>query len=219
MAALSFPLSIADFYDTICVGDVSFDLPESQINSGVTGKGEILPADIGSRLWTGQVTVRPLLTADARAVLSRISTLKQAGRAFFVFDKRHAGPRMDPKGVILGASTPQIKSVNANNRQLVIKGLPIGYVLSAGDYIAFAYGSNPTRYALHDLAVGGTANSSGEVEVEVSNFIRSGAAADQDITLIKPSCKAVLVPGTIEPGSAPGRFHDGISFSWRQTLR
>lgn len=216
---LTFPLSLADFFGDLRVQSITFDLPESMVATGVTGSGDILTADLGSRLWSGEVQLGPMYYDEAEEVSAKLSTLRQAGRSFFVYNMAKPGPRMDREGAILGAATPQIKSVASNNRELTLKGLPVGYVLSPGDYIGFTYGSSPTRYALHDLVTGGAANGSGEVTVEVSSFIRAGAAANAAVTLIKPYCKAVLVPGSISRGQAAGQFITGIKFGWRQTLR
>jgi hypothetical protein len=217
--SLSFPLSLSDFFGDLKVGSISFDLPESMVATGTTGSGEILTADTGTRLWAGEVQMAPMSYDDAEAVSAKISTLRQAGRSFFVYNMAKPGPRFDPNGAALDGATPQIKTVASDNRELTLKGLPYGYVLSPGDYLGFAYGGNPTRYALHDLVSGGTANGSGEMTVEVSSFLRPGAAGNADITLIRPFCKAVLVPGSVSRGVAAGQFITGIKFNWRQTLR
>ena len=217
--ALSFPLSLSDFIEKLKVQSQSFDLPESLVATGTTGSGDILTADIDTRLWCGEVTMAPMGYDDAEAVSAKISTLRQAGRSFFIYNMAKPGPRQDRDGTILASATPQIKAINGNNREMIIKGLPIGYVLSAGDYLGFAYGASLDRYALHDIATGGTANGSGEVNIEVSSFIRPGAVADLAVTLIKPVCKAVLIPGSVSRGTAAGQYITGITFKWRQTLR
>lgn len=152
-----------------------------------------------------------------------IDTLGEAGRSFFVYNITKPRPATVAAGsaddIALQAATVTIKTVASNNRDLELQGLPAGLALSGGDYLGFAYGESPTRYALHRLARGGTANVGGVAAVETSSFLRDGAEADLAVSLIRPACKAVIVPGSVQPGTASGVFLEGISFNWRQTLR
>jgi len=216
--ALSFPLSLSDFIEKLKVQSQSFDLPESLVATGTTDSGDILTADIGTRLWTGEIQLAPMPYDEAEGVSAVISALRQAGRSFFVRNLVKSGPRFDPEGALLDGFTPKIEAV-VSNRELALKGLPQGFVLSPGDYLGFSYGAGPVRHALHDIVTGGTANASGKITIEVSSFIRPGVATDAEITLIKPVCKAVLVPGSVSRGVAAGQVITGITFKWRQTLR
>lgn len=217
--ALTFPLTLAQFFDDLCISEASFDLDEAmQVNR--TSGGEILTGATGTRLWYGEVMLHAHRKVDAEEISAKISVLRQAGRPFLVTPYGKAFPRLDPTGSILGVSAVTIQSVNANNRDITLQGLPVGYVLSAGDFLSFLYGSSPVRYALHQIAVGGTANGSGVATVEVSNFIRSGATAGIAVTLKNPVCKAVVRPGSFQPGSTRWRrWNTGMSFSFQQTLR
>lgn len=216
--ALNFPLSLSDFIEKLKVQSQSFDLPESMVATGTTGSGDILTADLGTRLWAGEVQLAPMPYDEAEGVSAVISALRQAGRSFFVHNMAKPGPRFDPAGTLLDGFTPKIEAV-ASNRELALKGLPPGYVLSPGDYIGFSYGPEPVRHALHDLVSGGVVSSGGRLTVEVSNFLRPGAMADTNVTLVRPVCKAVLIPGSVTRGVAAGQFITGIAFKWRQTLR
>jgi hypothetical protein len=104
-------------------------------------------------------------------------------------------------------------------RELRITGLPVGYVLSAGDMLGFQYGSNPVRHALHRIVVGGTASSGGLTPMlEVVPNLRPGAAAGLTVSLVRPACKARLLP---DPTYGAGRqaLSRGASFDFIQTLR
>jgi hypothetical protein len=104
-------------------------------------------------------------------------------------------------------------------RELRVTGLPSGYVLSAGDMLSFQYGASPVRYALHRIVVGGTASSGGLTPMlEVVPNLRAGAVAGLTISLIRPACKARLLP---DPTYGAGRqaLSRGASFDFIQTLR
>lgn len=219
MSTLSFPLAATDFADLLCVRSVTFDDPEN-IEMSMTGAGEILTAELAPRLWRGTVDIHDLGHEEAGRIKSLVSTLRTPGRAFFVYNHKREYPFADPGGTILAAATPAIDSVNANNREIALKSLPAGYELRAGDLLGFTYGSSPVRYALHRVVEAVTADGSGDTaEFEVTPHVRPGAAADDAVTLIRPVCKAVMVPGSFSPGQEGRKWVMGMSFRWVQTLR
>lgn len=218
--ALAFPLALADFFDGLRIRESVFWLPE-QLETDRTAGGEVLVADHGARLWEGRVTLAADTFEQIGAAEAKLSILAQAGRSFYVHPMGFAYPAADPGGVILGAAVPLISSVAADRRSLTIKALPAGYQLRPGDFLAFAYGSSPVRRALHRVVVGATASGTGVASnIEVTPEIRAGAAANAVITLKKPFCKAVMLPGSIQSATQqPGGWMAGPSFSFVQTLR
>jgi len=218
--ALTFPLPLADFFAGLEISTMPFDLSESLVSSQ-TGGGEIITADNGPRLWQGSVSVAPNYHVPMRQVEALAQTLRQGGRSFFVTDTTAGYPASDPDGTTLGAATPAIASLDADNKRLTIDGLPAGYVLTRGDMLSFTYGSSPTRYALHQIVTSSvTADGAGLTPLfEVVPFIRPGAAVNAAVTLIQPYCKAVLVPGSYSGGTRDPAVTSGFSFSFRQTLR
>lgn len=221
--ALTFPLSLDAFFGGLRVKSCSFHLPPAVKGSGLTGDGDVLTASRGARLWRGTITLRKCSFAEGEAAKALIDTLGEAGRSFFVYNIAKPRPATVAPGsamdTALQAATVTLKAIASNNRDVEIQGLPAGLELSAGDYFGFPYGETPTRYALHRLAGGGTANGGGVAAVEASSFIRDGAEAGQAVSLIRPACKAVIVPGSVQPGTASGVFLEGIAFDWQQTLR
>jgi len=221
--ALAFPLAVADFFGGLRVKSCSFHLPPSVAGSGVTGAGEILTANRGQRLWQGTIGLRKCRFDEGEAAMGLIDTLGEAGRSFFVYNIMKPRPAKAPLGsamdTALQAATVTIKTIASNNRDLELQGLPGGLELIPGDCLGFAYGEAPTRYALHRLARGGIASGGGVAAVEASSFLRDGAEAGLEVRLIRPFCKAVIVPGSVQSGTASGVFVEGIAFNWRQTLR
>lgn len=215
--ALTFPISSAEFFDLLTVASCDLDLGEA-MQMSQTGAGEVISASLGTRLWTGTVKLAPAYHHDAAQQTALINMLRQPGRSFFVYDKALQYPAADPGAVILGSATPTIGSL-PSSREIGIAGLPPSYMLTAGDRLAFSYGSSPTRYALHQVVVGGLSDGSGNVTVEVTPSVRSGAAVGAAITLSRPSMKAIIVPGSTQLGASAGRITAGASFKIIQTLR
>lgn len=216
----TFPLPLDDFFAGLPIASVTFDLSEA-LEQSQTGAGEIIDADLGPRLWTGEVTLGRLSRAETQQALARIDALRYAGRSFFVYPTAQAYPLADPTGAGLAGAAPQIDTLSADTRQIALNGLPSGYQLSEGDFLAFEYVNTATRYALHKLSGGGaTADGLGVTPLfEVVPHIRPGAAVGAAVVLGRPFCKARLVPGSTQAGQTRKTFTDSISFRFVQTLR
>lgn len=217
--AITFPMSTAAFMSLLPIRSITFDLPEA-VEISETGGGEILPALLGVRLWQGEIELGPMEPDEAASALSLIDVARGGGASFMMHDVSRPGPRNDLKGTILGAAAPTLAAVAANNREVQLAALPVGYVIRQYDYLAFSYGSNPTRFGLHRAAATVTAVAGGSTGwLEVVPNIRPGALVGAAVTLLKASCKAIIVPGSVQPGRRTSRMTEGVAFKWRQTLR
>jgi len=219
MAVMTFPLGRAEFMDLLPIAAMTCDCPE-QVAMSRTGSGEVLSADVGPRLWQGSIEMDKATHAEVAAFRPLLNLLRGAGRTFMVSDVTRPWPRLDPRGDLLGTAIPKLASVAANMREISLKDLPAGYQLSRGDLLSFSYGAAPIRYALHELV--GTAIASGAGItglIEVSPALRPGAAVDAVVTLVRPFCKAMIIPGSVDPGRARATITEGIAFDFIQTLR
>lgn len=221
--AVTFPLSRAEFADLIDPAGMSFHLPASR-ELDIDGSGQVIDSNLGARLWRGSVTLVPKVHADAVAIETLLAILNTSGASVMLYDRRKPYPRLDPNGLILGATVPTILSLAVSNRELALTGLPAGYTLSRGDYLSFSYldVTGATRYALHavvDVTV--TADGTGVTpSFEVVPNIRPGAVITTPVTLAKPACKVVLMPNSL--GAAMGQagmVSSGQTFEFTQTLR
>ena len=215
---LSYPLSYAQFLGALRVEEVTFGLSHPQEHTRL-GDGTVISASLGASLWTGTIRLAQANHPRHAQMEALIALMNQPGATFLCHDPRYLGPASDPSGAILGSRTVTIHTVASNMRELRITGLPSGYVLTPGDMMAFQYGSNPIRYALHRIVVGGTASSGGLTPMlELVPNLRSGAVAGLTVSLIRPACKARLLP---DPSYGSGRqaLSRGASFEFIQTFR
>ncbi|MFP1646538.1 hypothetical protein [Pontitalea aquivivens] len=212
------PIAAAAFWGGLRVATARFSLGEALSHTRTRG-GEILVADQGARLWTGTVELWQAHHDAADAVMARIEALQMAGAALMVHPLPRPGPIHDPDGLTLGAATPVIASLAPNARALTLSGLPAGYLLAPGDMLGFPYGS-PVKYALHRVVVGSTAGAGGSTGLlEVVPGIRPGASLGTPVSLVRPAMKALIIPGSVNPGQGQGIWRRGIAFSVVQTLR
>ena len=215
--ALSFPLSLPEFFDSLPVSRVTFRVGRS-VTFSETGAGERIAHSRGSRLWGGQIVLDKDTHAVWAAIEARLALLEEPGASFLLRDPRMSGPIADPAKILLGGAAPVISSVSANMRELELSGLPVGYVISQGDYLGFEYGSNPVRYAFHRVVTGATASGTGRAaDIEVTPYIRLGAQIGAPVTLGNPVLKATIAEA--EYGASRAVISQGGSLDWVQTLR
>lgn len=217
--ALSFPLSIDDFFGDLRVRQIEVDLPDTLVTSRTAGGG-IAVDSIADRLWTATVRIAGGYNLDLEAVRAKLSILREADRSLLVYPKQRPFPRNDPAGAALGAAIPRIASLASNNRELTISDLPAGYVITAGDYLSFQYGANPVRYGFYQVVVGAVADAGGLTgQIEVTPHIRPGATVGSVVALARPVFKGVLVPGSVSVGTSDPRVGAGPAFKLIQTFR
>ncbi len=215
--ALSFPLSVDDFFAGLPVKKITCFLGRSETTSE-TGGGELIAHGTGTRLWQGQIVLDKESHAYWAGVEARLALLEQPGASLLLYDTRVQGTILDPDLSVLGTATPQIAGLSANNREFDLDGLPAHYQLSIGDLLGFTYGSDPVRYAYHRVVTGGRANIAGELsDIEVIPYIRPGAFVGAVVTLGIPVLKA-RIPSA-EYGASTSTLSEGGSFNWTQTLR
>jgi len=215
--AYSFPLSTAEFMDRLPISQITFDLPEAREISETKG-GEILTAELGTRLWQGQITLDVMTSTEADEAIAMLDVARRAGASFMVHDVRRPFPRLDPTGTIADG-TVVLYGVRNGREIQVVGGVPNGFRLQRHDYLAFTYGTNPVRYALHRVASPATFTNGLTGWFEVSPSLRPGWTTSATVRLRRPACKAIIVPGSFQPGRVKETITSGVSFRFSQTLR
>lgn len=211
MAVRTYPVSLADFFDPVCKTIAHMNLSQS-LATGDTHGGDTFPINFGPRLWGGTVVTKTYGRSKEAEAMGLIEVLQQEGATFFVTDAVFAAPQKDPTGSILGASTVTI-TAKPSNQELTLSGLPAAYVLTRGDKISFSYGTG--RYALHRMVDTVTASGGGVATVQVAPFIR-GDPVGSVVSLIKPKCLAIMVPGSYVPPQGRLNSQAALSFDWIQ---
>lgn len=215
--ALSFPYSVTAFADVLRMSSVKMRLVGDQQLSGMS-TGKIIVADLAPKYWDFEVTLINMENAYASQVQALIEALDEGMNDFELYDPRRAYPAADWGGARLGGATVQINALESNNKELTLKGLPNGYVLSPGDLLHFDFGT-PTKRALHRIVVGGVVPSGGvSPTLEVRPHILPGAAANAAVTLIKPAARVKMIPGSFDPGTARQMMTSGMGFKARQVV-
>lgn len=186
-----------------------------QETSGQAG-GQIRVRTTRAPLWKLSMDCDPLWRDEAAAVKALIGSMGQSVGSFLAWDIAWPYPKADPTGALISGSTVQIKSLGSDGTSLALKGLPVGYVLTRGDYLGFTYST--TKKALHQVvAATVTADGSGDTaEFAVHPAIRTGAAVNDAVSLSKPCAEFRIVPGSYDFSSAGA--HDQLSLEALQVV-
>ena len=204
--ALTFPLSLAQFWDQLKVAEITNWKPTVVQSVAQLGDGTVLRSTRGATLWRGTAQLTPGYHEDAARIEALLSLLEYPGASFLAYD-----PRKPTLTVPAFTGSPTIGSISSSRRDMTLANFT--GTITPGDLLSFTYGSSPTRYALHRAVTGAT----GTQTFEVTPPIRLGAAVGAAVTLTKPVAKCVLAP---DPSYGSGRplITAGASFNIVQTL-
>lgn len=216
MAMPALPYAVEDFADKLLIRSAPFMLMRQEETSAL-GSGEFLTADLAPACYEAAVETAPMANAKAHQLMALIEALGGSRETFYLYDPMMPFPQADPDGTILGASTPTIHTIAVDRRSIRVTGLPAGYVLTIGDYLAIDYGT-PSRRALVRVAETFAASGAGLTPpLAISTALRPGVVTGLGAMLKKPAAKVKMLPGTlsIRPIDI---INAAISFTARQTL-
>lgn len=211
--AFTFPLDAATFFGGLKIAEMSL-FPDQPRKITQTRGGAAMDASLGEPLWRGSVSLVVRTHQDQAAIEAMLDVAARPGATFLAHDTRLNGPAADPGGVTLGAATPAISTVSVDRFDVTVSGLPVGYVLTAGDQLGVSYSGG--KRGLHRIAIGDTADGSGLATVTVSTPVASGVVALDAVTLVRPVIKAVLTG--VSYGGARPKITAGSSFQFVQSL-
>lgn len=188
----------------------------NEISEG--GDGTIYVKNLAPELWRCDFETIDLPHAEIQQLQAELNLMQEGIFTFYAYDRVMASPQADPGGSILGGATPKIGYVNSSRiNDIGFKDLPPGYVLTRGDKFCFDYG-DPEKRAFHQIYSNRTADGSGvTTSFFVSPIPQEGIAVDIEVTLIKPSCLMMVVPGSVKY-TVVNRMKSNLAFSAVQVL-
>jgi len=207
--SLTFP---RDMTSDQCWDEHSFRLVHRQEFSRTAG-GETQGKDLGPPLWAATFESYPLMQAEAEALEADLQTLGGVVRSFHVTPRRKEPSSRDGE-TLTGVA---VASVGANNDAVSLDGLPPGFVMTAGDYIAIETAAGGRE--LYRLARGGSADATGVTpDLAVAPHIRPVVNAGDVVTLAPPVAEMRLQPESLQSRRVT-RYRWRVSFQAIQVIR
>lgn len=210
-------LPLSEIFELLPIASVEWTIQRNDAVD-ITGAGEMFQMDLADVLWTAPVTLGAGLHNELKQAAALIRSLRGAQQPFLMCDPTSLWPQADPGGLILGASSVQVRTIGLSRGVIHVGGLPAGYVLRPGDKLQLTYG-NPTRYAFHEVSRPADANSAGNMDAAVFPWLPLDLAAGAAVTLIRPACPVVIAKDSHRPGTARRSVTENASFTVIQRRR
>jgi hypothetical protein len=214
--AITYPLDLLGDWP----GWSTLDLAYGDETSGQAG-GQIRLKSLRSPLWTLRASSRELRPNELREWKARLAALENGKKTFWGYDLAACFPIAYP-----GGSWPTGEDFEGDDAAISalpsatsvrLKSLPEGFVLSVGDHVAFSYGAGPS-YALHQVMEAATADEDGVTPAfEIRPPIRQGAAINDVVSVKRPACLMMIVPGSVST-TANLNGRGAISFEAMQVV-
>ena len=172
--------------------------------------GRVLVKDMGSPLWTLRATTKSLSPNDLDTWRAKLTALENGLKTFWGYPMSRCYPILYPNGSwpTGGAfsGTAVLSSINANRKAIALQSLPVGFVLSVGDYLSI-------DGDLHQVMEPATANGSGVTgEFEIRPHLWPAAAVADPVSVKHPACLMAIVPGSLSSDAQMAGW-GSVSFS------
>lgn len=201
--------------DLLPTSAVKWDIQRNDQFDG-DGSGDVWQAELADPLWVADITLDRDEHDLLKQIAARIRALNGAAQAFYLCDPLSLYPQADPAGTILGSSVVTVRAVNADRSLLSLTGFPAGYTLTDGDKLQTTQG---TTIRFHEISASATATGGGAMDVNVWPRLSLNLAIGATITLKRPACPVVILPGSHDPGTARGVMTEGAAFRALQKKR
>jgi hypothetical protein len=188
-----------DLMESLFIDSVSFmPLWRQEFSRQAGGRPRV--ADLGAEVWTAKLGTAPMRDiGEALKAEAYVNQLRGSLGTFYVWNPKAQYPQADPKGAVLGSSAVTIYALGGDNKSLRLAGLPVGYQITIGDFLAFDHGATPVHRCLHQFCASAVADSSGRIALtEVAPHIREGATTGLAVSLKKPAAEMMIVPGSYQ---------------------
>lgn len=165
-----------------------------------TAIGQTFVKDLGSPLWRATYQSRLMKPNELDTWRARLKAMEGGLKQFFGRPTSRCYPIAYPKGAGMGnVSDVKIASIGGDRKTISLSGLPAGYQATAGDYIQIG------THNLHQVVdtVG---------DIEVRPHLWPGTAVDDIVTLVRPSCRMTILPGTLSSMADASTGRGTISF-------
>lgn len=205
-------LALADFFDHLDLLPFHWSIQRNDQLSG-GGDGRYWQAELAPPLWSAEITLRRMPSVRAEGIAARIRRLRGASETFLFRNPYVCGPRSDPVGTIFADSNAAVSAISTERDAISVAGLPSGYRLTVGDKLQITDSVDSTLIAFLEVGAEKSAGSGGILSlVPVFPLVPNWVTVGDTVTVIRPACKCIMVPGSHSTGSVSGHLTDGQSF-------
>ncbi|MFK4824849.1 hypothetical protein ACI0FM_08680 [Paenochrobactrum sp. BZR 588] len=166
-----------------------------------TAGGVMIVKNLGSPLWKATFQIRILSINALDQWRARLNTLDGGLNEFWGYASSRCYPIAYPNGVGMGSyAGAKLAEIDANRKIIRIGSLPSGFKISIGDHIQIG-----TRNLHQVIDVAGS-------QLEIRPHLWPESKVNDPVTLVRPSCKMVMVPGSLTSTADPATGRGSITF-------
>jgi hypothetical protein len=161
--------------------------------------------DFGSPLWSTTVTSKTLSRAKLDYWRAQLNILRRDDSTFYGYALSRTWPIAYPNGtwptgVAFNGLTANLSAINGNNKAIKLSALPVGFILSVGDFIQV--GTTDLYQVLESAIADGTGLTP---YFEVAPTLWPGTITGTAVSVKRPHCLMQIVQGSIaSPASENG---------------
>jgi len=206
--------NLSQFYNQLRIVDASLAL-NSPIQVSRSAGGQIYSALTGPRLWQGSIQCADYTHEGNRRIEALLALAQTPGNYFQMIPPKGNRP-INYAGS--GFTDVATNGTQTAGNTLNLRGLPVSFKVSAGDYLSFPAGGT---HRLYQVAADVTAAAGGTVTVTLTQPIPTSLLpdSDTDVRMIDPILTAQIVPGSVSYGSVGLSSTSGLSFEFIQSVR
>lgn len=178
--------------------------------------GRTYVKDLGSPLWTLSAQSRQLSPNELDYWRARLNAMQNGLATFRGYSMSRCYPIAYPRGtwptgVSFDGVSAELLTVNDNRKAVSLAGLPVGYRVSAGDYIQI--GASDLHHVMED-AVSDTDGDTAEFEIRPHLWpnVEAGDSPSTTVSVKRPSCIMAIVPGSIQSSADAQIGWGSVSF-------
>lgn len=166
-----------------------------------TAGGVTIVKNLGSPLWKATFQIRVLGINALDQWRARLSALDGGLNEFWGYASSRCYPIAYPNGVGMGSyAGAKLAEIDASRKRIRIGSLPAGFKSSIGDHIQIG-----TRNLHQIVDVVGA-------QLEIRPHLWPETKVNDPVTLVQPSCKMMLVPGSLTSSADPATGRGSVTF-------
>ena len=173
-----------------------------------TASGRTTVKDLGSPLWQATWQSKTLSANTLDAWRARLDLLENGAQQFIASPMSRRYPIAYPNGLWPPPFAGLCQVAAASDGRLVsLKGLPSGFKLSVGDFIRIGTAD------LHRVVEAATAAANGVTpQFEVRPYLWPAAIVNAQVSLVRPYCLMMLVPGSLSSTADKSTGRGSVTF-------
>lgn len=201
-----------DLPDPPRIRTCKFDVDYQQVRAPTRG-GLVQVVNTGVDLWTARYETVPLREAAAESYRAWAHSMRGGARFFRMWNpiRRYAisypagyGSLTRAGGGSFADGTATLSAIATLRDTITLTTLPASFAFKAGDLVSIPFGS--AGRTLHRVMENATASGAGSATITIEPTIPLAVTTGVTADLLKPWCKGVIDPRTVQSQWSAGRM-------------